>query len=94
VIGISASRPQWKDFELSSENAAKIEAPNYESSAAPLEGERLPDLETFRKICAWLRVDPTDILGLPNNTDQPSPSDPDNFSVAAVHLRAEKIFLR
>lgn len=25
----------------------------------------LPDLETFRKICDWLKLDPSEVLGLP-----------------------------
>jgi transcriptional regulator with XRE-family HTH domain len=55
-----------------------------------VEGGRLPDIETFRKICAWLKVDPAEILGLPTNPDKSSPSESDNFVAAAVHLRADK----
>ena len=49
-----------------------------------VESGKLPDLITFRKLCAWLKVDPAEILdmsGEPNAT----PS-------AAVHLRAD-VFL-
>ena len=31
-----------------------------------IEAGRLPDLLTFRKICAWLKVSPAEILGIPN----------------------------
>ena len=30
-----------------------------------IEAGRLPDLLTFRKICAWLRINPAEILGIP-----------------------------
>lgn len=55
-----------------------------------VEGGRLPDIETFRKCCAWLRVSPAEILGLPSNSDQPSSAEGNTFAVAAVHLRAER----
>jgi len=62
-------------------------------SAATLtrvESGRLPDIETFRKICAWLKVDPAQILGLPSSSDAPSSADSGGISSAAVHLRAER----
>ena len=54
-----------------------------------IEAGRLPDLLTFRKICAWLKINPADVLGIP--TQQGS----DNVvgevpSEAAVHLRADQ----
>ena len=30
-----------------------------------IENGRIPDLETLKKVCAWLCVDPTDFLGIP-----------------------------
>ncbi len=54
-----------------------------------VEAGRLPDLLTFRKICAWLKVNPADILGLP----VPGPEEPladDISSAATVHLRADQ----
>jgi len=54
-----------------------------------IEAGRLPDLLTFRKICEWLKINPAEILGIPNqqtseNPVQEAPSD------AAVHLRADQ----
>jgi transcriptional regulator with XRE-family HTH domain len=46
-----------------------------------VESGKLPDLLTFRKLCAWLKVDPAEILEISDN----SPSAP----MAAVHLRAD-----
>jgi len=46
-----------------------------------VEGGKLPDLITFRKLCTWLRVDPAEILGISEDTNP--------TAAAAVHLRAE-----
>lgn len=53
-------------------------------SAATLsrvEGGKLPDLLTFRKLCAWLKVDPAEILEISSEVDA--------APAAAVHLRAD-----
>jgi transcriptional regulator with XRE-family HTH domain len=52
-----------------------------------VESGKLPDLLTFRKLCAWLKVDPATILEIPDEpgaqpTHTPAPA-------AAVHLRAD-----
>ena|SRR5712692_8013363 len=60
-------------------------------SAATLtrvEGGRVPDLTTFQKMCAWLKVDPAVILDIPADMNRTS-TEPATFG-AAVHLRAEK----
>ena len=44
-----------------------------------VENGHLPDLENFQKICRWLKVNPSAILGF----DADSPSRP----IAAVHFR-------
>lgn len=49
-----------------------------------IENGKLPDIETFKKICEWLTIDPGDILGV---TSAIKKSEPDKFS---VHLRANK----
>lgn len=55
-----------------------------------VEGGRLPDLLTFRKICEWLKIDPAEILGIPS-THQNENSIVDSApSEAAVHLRADQ----
>lgn len=44
-------------------------------SAATLsrvEAGKQPDLESFRKICAWLNVDPGEILGFKGSNSTPS----------------------
>ena len=47
-----------------------------------VENGHLPDLENFRKICRWLRVDPSELLGFDAAaTDRP---------VAAVHFRKKQ----
>jgi len=53
-----------------------------------VEGGRLPDIATFQKICAWLRVNPAEILDIPADSN-PIATDPNSIT-AAVHLRAEK----
>jgi transcriptional regulator with XRE-family HTH domain len=50
-----------------------------------VEGGKLPDLLTFRKLCAWLRVDPAEILEISDEKGLPSIPTP----AAAVHLRAD-----
>jgi transcriptional regulator with XRE-family HTH domain len=46
-----------------------------------VEGGKLPDLLTFRKLCAWLRVDPAEILEISEGGS--------SVPVSAVHLRAD-----
>jgi DNA-binding Xre family transcriptional regulator len=55
-----------------------------------VEAGRMPDLETFQKICIWLKVNPADILDIPVS-DSPSADNPEkSLPMAAVHLRADK----
>ena len=44
-----------------------------------VENGHLPDLENFRKICIWLKVDPSALLGLDANKGSPP--------IASVHFR-------
>jgi transcriptional regulator with XRE-family HTH domain len=55
-----------------------------------IEGGRLPDLLTFRKICDWLRINPGEILGIPTSRPSDTPVVGDTASEAAVHLRADQ----
>lgn len=48
-----------------------------------VERGRLPDLDTFGKICKWLRVDPGTVLGIP-----PAKSDASGVS---VHFRKDQV---
>ena len=52
-----------------------------------VENGRLPDLATFSKICRWLQIDPGEILGCKETSQNKVVSEP---SSAFAHLRAEK----
>jgi transcriptional regulator with XRE-family HTH domain len=52
-----------------------------------VESGRLPDLDTFGKICRWLDVDPGDFLGRPS---QQATADPAETTISA-HFKAEKV---
>ena len=54
-----------------------------------IEGGKLPDIETFAKICKWLKINPAEILDIPIELSQNN-IDETPFSAAAVHLRAQK----
>ena len=47
-----------------------------------VENGNLPDLENFRKICRWLKTDPSLILGFDSDTE--------NQPVAIVHFRKKQ----
>ncbi len=55
-----------------------------------IEAGRLPDLLTFRKICAWLKINPADILGIPTQQGSDNVVVEEAPSQAAVHLRADQ----
>ena len=52
-----------------------------------IEGGRMPDIDTFGKICRWLKMDPGDFLGRPEDTghDVPAPT-----PTLWAHFKAEK----
>ena len=50
-----------------------------------IEGGRMPDLQTFGKLCRWLEIDPATLLGVEPRT--PTISQP---NAAFAHLRAER----
>jgi transcriptional regulator with XRE-family HTH domain len=54
-----------------------------------IEGGRLPDLLTFRRICEWLKINPAEILGIPTQQTSENPVE-EVPSEAAVHLRADQ----
>ena len=47
-----------------------------------VENGRLPDLENFQKICRWLKVDPSVVLGFDANVG--------HRPIAAVHFRKKQ----
>jgi len=52
-----------------------------------VENGKLPDLDTFSKICKWLRIDPGEVLGWKGDVlGSSSPQD----SIISAHLRADK----
>ena len=50
-----------------------------------IESGKMPDLQTFGKLCRWLGVDPGSLLDI-----SPRPSDTDVPSMAAAHLKADR----
>jgi len=54
-----------------------------------VEGGKLPDLLTFQKICAWLKVDPAEILKIPLERTKNTGVDPVFDQVAAIHFKAD-----
>lgn len=50
------------------------------STLSRIENGKLPDLDTFSKVCRWLKVDPADVLGFSRST---SPQK------ARAHFRAD-----
>ena len=50
-----------------------------------IESGKMPDLQTFGKLCRWLGVDPSALLGISQGMSKPSSS-----AFAAAHLKAKK----
>jgi len=55
-----------------------------------VEGGRLPDLATFQRMCAWLKMNPNELLDVPLNVAEAQRTDDISTPVAAVHLKASK----
>jgi transcriptional regulator with XRE-family HTH domain len=53
-----------------------------------VENGRIPDIETFRKICVWLETDPNSFLGFKNPAST-VPSEPAISSISS-HFRADQ----
>ena len=51
-----------------------------------IEAGKLPDLTTFGKLCRWLEMDPSELLGVRKHEPAPS-AEP---TVAVAHLRAKR----
>jgi len=52
-----------------------------------VENGKLPDLQTFSKICAWLELDPGEILGCGS---KPKTTQSKEGATALAHFRADK----
>ncbi|MDE2113168.1 MAG: helix-turn-helix domain-containing protein [Alphaproteobacteria bacterium] len=61
--------------------AAAAEIGTSSATLSRIENGQIPDLETFTKICRWLNVNPSEILGFQPVPDQPA--------TAAVHFRKD-----
>jgi len=53
-----------------------------------VERGKVPDLDTFRSICRWLKIDPGEVLGRPQRTPekQGAPAVPE----PAIHFKADR----
>ncbi len=56
-----------------------------------LERGYLPDIGTFSKVCRWLRVDPSEVLGVPPRTSsKPQAASSTTTTAVSAHLRANR----
>lgn len=56
-----------------------------------LERGYLPDIETFSKVCRWLRVDPSEVLGVPPpRSSRPQAASSTTTLAVSAHLRAHR----
>lgn len=57
-----------------------------------VERGKVPDLDTFGRICRWMKIDPGDVLGRP----QPLPErvERSEMSAPAVHFKADRTMSR
>ncbi len=53
-----------------------------------VENGRVPDIETFRKICIWLKTDPNSFLGFKNDVSL-APAE-GTISAISAHFRADQ----
>ncbi len=51
-----------------------------------VEAGRIPDVDTFGKICHWLNIDPGSFLGFPSQRREHS--NPEEATLVSAHLRA------
>ena len=52
-----------------------------------VENGKLPDLETFSKVCRWLKIDPGEVLGVKSAVAGAASS---QDRIVSAHLRADK----
>ena len=50
-----------------------------------IESGKMPDLQTFGKLCRWLELDPSELLGVTPRQTEASPA-----QVAVAHLKARR----
>src|ERR1700722_5110787 len=54
-----------------------------------IESGRIPDVETFGKLCRWMKIDPKEFLGFEVKQASKSPTDP-KISTFSVHLKTDR----
>jgi hypothetical protein len=54
-----------------------------------VERGKLPDIETFTKICKWLKVDPAEILNITDFPNRTQRENSDSSTTIAAHFRAD-----
>lgn len=55
-----------------------------------VERGKLPDLDTFSKVCTWLNVDPADVLQIRKHNPEEKETEPaGRETVVATHFRAD-----
>lgn len=57
-----------------------------------VEAGKTPDLDTFKKLCAWLKVEPNELLGVSPSAKSPSSGLEfgDSMGQVFAHFRAKK----
>lgn len=77
-IGRSVAEKRGKEGVRTTAQKIGISA----ATLSRIENGHLPDLETFRKVCDWLDVNPGDILGAKSSSA--------SSKIAAVHFKKDK----
>lgn len=55
-----------------------------------IESGRIPDVETFGKICKWLKRDPAEFLGIDAGPARKTTSSQQQLTVIAAHFKADQ----
>jgi transcriptional regulator with XRE-family HTH domain len=55
-----------------------------------VEAGRIPDIETFGKICRWLKIDPKEFLGLNEKVDAGLAHEQSPAITISAHFKADK----
>ena len=65
--------------------AAAAEIGTSAPTLSRIEAGKMPDLQTFGKLCRWLEIDPAALLGV-----SPRMPDASNHGMVAAHLKAHR----
>lgn len=86
-----AIQRQREDQKLTVRAAAEQMENVSPSTLSRIERGSLPDLDTYMRICRWLKVDPAHFALQPIEKAQPERSTALNKEDIIVHLRAERL---